>query len=174
MNEKQLFFLWVIICLITHLIRLSYEIFKSRKIILPGKLSFIIILINMTLLWMSWFELCRLDFYQLNLPDVVRFSGILMFSLGVLVFFISLFTIKSLESYEGDLITRGIYSKIRHPMYLGFIMWLIGLPVFFESLFSMFLSILFISNVLFWRHLEEMELLKRFPEYREYKKSTIF
>jgi protein-S-isoprenylcysteine O-methyltransferase Ste14 len=85
-----------------------------------------------------------------------------------------LFTIKTLESYEGDLITTGIYSKIRHPMYLGFILWSIGFPIFFGALFSFILSFLFIGNILFWRYLEEKELIERFADYQEYKKTTIF
>jgi len=94
--------------------------------------------------------------------------------MGGLLFFTALFTIKTLESYDGDLITKGIYSKIRHPMYLGFICWLIGFPVYFGALFPFFLSLLFIVNVLFWRSLEEIELEKRFPSYQHYKKTTLF
>jgi protein-S-isoprenylcysteine O-methyltransferase Ste14 len=87
---------------------------------------------------------------------------------------LGLSTIKSLESYEGELITKGIYSKIRHPMYLGFILWLLGSPIFFGALSSFILSFLFIGNVLFWRYLEEKELLKRFATYSTYMKSTLF
>jgi protein-S-isoprenylcysteine O-methyltransferase Ste14 len=90
------------------------------------------------------------------------------------MFLTALFTIKTLESYEGDLITSGIYSKIRHPMYLGFIFWLIGFPLIFEAIFSIILSLIFICNILFWRYLEEKELLDRFPTYLDYKKKTIF
>jgi protein-S-isoprenylcysteine O-methyltransferase Ste14 len=98
----------------------------------------------------------------------------LLVGLGILAFLTGLLTIKTLESYEGDLITKGIYSKIRHPMYLGFIFWLIGFPVFFGALFSFFLSLLFITNILFWRYLEEKELEKRFPSYLNYKETTLF
>ncbi len=94
--------------------------------------------------------------------------------IGIIVFLIALFTIKTLECYEGDLITKGIYSKIRHPMYLGFILWLIGGPIFFGAVFSFILSFLFIANILFWRYLEEKELEKRFFSYLDYKKMTIF
>jgi protein-S-isoprenylcysteine O-methyltransferase Ste14 len=79
-----------------------------------------------------------------------------------------------LESYEGDLITSGIYSKIRHPMYLGFILWSIGFPIYFGGLFSFILSFLFIGNILFWRYLEEKELAGRFPSYEVYKRTTLF
>jgi len=93
---------------------------------------------------------------------------------GIISFLMGLYTIKTLESYKGDLITKGIYSKIRHPMYLGFILWLIGFPIFFGALFSLIISFLFIGNVLFWRYLEEKELLERFPTYSAYKKTTLF
>jgi protein-S-isoprenylcysteine O-methyltransferase Ste14 len=94
--------------------------------------------------------------------------------LGIIAFLSGLITIKTLESYDGDLITKGIYSKIRHPMYLGFIFWLIGLPIFFGALIPIFLSVIFVANVLFWRYLEEKELEKRFPAYPDYRKTTIF
>jgi protein-S-isoprenylcysteine O-methyltransferase Ste14 len=92
----------------------------------------------------------------------------------VILFITALLTIKTLENYKGDLITKGVYSKIRHPMYLGFILWSIGFPVYYGALFSFILSFLFIANILFWRYLEEIDLENRFPDYKEYKKKTIF
>lgn len=172
--RKDLFFTLVAICITTHIIRSVYEILKHNKILKPGKLSFIIMFINMLLLWTSWFFLCRYDVYIIDLPPLISYIGISLALLGIIVFLIALFTIKTLESYDGDLITKGIYSKIRHPMYLGFVLWLIGFPVFFGSLYSFFLSFLFIANILFWRYLEEIELFKRFPSYHLYMKTTFF
>jgi protein-S-isoprenylcysteine O-methyltransferase Ste14 len=140
----------------------------------PNNLSFIIVLINMALLWLSWFALCSLDIYKIDLPDMIGYLGITLVVLGIVVFLTGLITIRSLESYEGDLITHGIYSKIRHPMYLGFILWLLGMPVFYGGLLSFALCIVFIANVLFWKYLEEKELVNRFPAYKEYKKKTLF
>ena len=130
--------------------------------------------INMLLLWMSWFALCSLDIYKIQPNGIVRLLGVLISSIGIIVFLTGLFTIKTLESYEGDLITKGIYSKIRHPMYIGFILWLIGFPIFFGAIFSSMLSLIFIANILFWRSLEEKELSIRFTSYEDYKKTTIF
>ena len=172
--DNQLFIILVIICVLTHIIRSVYEILKSRKIIRAGKLSFVIILCNMILLWLSWFALCCRDIYKVNLPGIIPYLGICLVVTGLILFVAALFTIKALESYEGDLITHGVYTKIRHPMYLGFIFWLIGFPVFQSAFYSFLLSFLFIGNVLFWRYLEEKELEERFPEYREYKKKTLF
>jgi len=172
--DRRVFLILVFICIITHLVRSVYEIFKHRKIIEPGKLSFVIILINMTLLWISWFALCTFDIFKFNLSAIVRYSGLFLLAVGMILFFVALFTIKVLESYEGDLITKGIYSKIRHPMYLGFIFWLIGFPIYQGAFFSFILSFLFIGNVLLWRYLEEKELVERFPSYPDYKRKTIF
>jgi protein-S-isoprenylcysteine O-methyltransferase Ste14 len=172
--EKEMFFVFATICVITHLIRSMYEILKHKKILKPSKLSFVIIFINMFLLWTSWFILCRLDIYKIDLPDIARSLGISLVGIGIILFLTALFTIKSLESYDGNLITKGIYSKITHPMYLGFILWLIGFPVYIGALFSFILSFLFIANVLFWRHLEEIELEKRVPSYMDYKRTTFF
>jgi len=172
--KKELFFTLVIVCIITHIIRLVYEILKHKQALKAGTLSFVIIFTNMIILWLSWVLLCRYDIYKIELPGIVRYAGISLAAIGMFVFLAGLFTIKTLESYDGDLITKGIYSIIRHPMYTGFILWLIGFPIFFEGYFSMILALLFIANILFWRYLEEKELEKRFTAYSDYRKSTIF
>ena len=172
--NMEMFFVFAAVCIITHIVRSLYEILKHKKILKPSKLSFVIIFITMAVLWTSWFVLCSLDIYRTNLPYIIRYLGISLAVIGLIVFLTALFTIKTLESYQGDLITKGIYAKIRHPMYLAFILWLIGFPIFFGALFSFILSFVFIANILFWRYLEEKELEKRFLSYMDYKKTTIF
>ncbi len=172
--DQNLFFVSAIVCLITHILRLVYEILKHREIMKAGKLSFFIMFTNMVLLWVSWFILCSSDIYRIDLPAVLNYLGIFLSCLGLFAFISGLLIIKTLESYDGDLITTGIYSKIRHPMYLGFILWSIGFPLFFGAPFALLLGLLFIMNILFWRQLEEIELEKRFPSYREYKRTTWF
>jgi protein-S-isoprenylcysteine O-methyltransferase Ste14 len=172
--NKNLFFAFVGLCVFTHFVRFVYEILKHKKLLKPGKTSFVIILVNMLLLWASWFILCSIDVYKIDLASGIRYLGIALTITGGIVFLVAFFTIKTLESYDGQLITSGIYSKISHPMYLGFILWLLGYPIFCGALFSFVLSFLFIANVLFWKHLEEIELEKRFLSYKEYRKTTFF
>jgi protein-S-isoprenylcysteine O-methyltransferase Ste14 len=128
----------------------------------------------MVILWVSWFLLCRNDISAITIPDIIRYSGLALSGIGILAFLTALFTIKALDGYDVDLIAGGIYSVIRHPMYLGFILWLIGFPLYFGALYSFILSFLFIMNILFWRHLEEKELEKRFPAYADYRRATVF
>jgi protein-S-isoprenylcysteine O-methyltransferase Ste14 len=172
--NKNSFLFFVVVSIIAHIIRSIYEILKHKNILKPGKISFVIILFDIILLFMSWFPLCSLDTNIINLHWIVRYRGILITGLGLLIFLIALFTIKTLESYDGDMISRGIYSKIRHPMYLGLIFWLIGFPLFYGAVYAFILGCLFAVNVLFWRYLEEKELDVRFSNYREYRKTTIF
>jgi len=172
--KNKIFFIFLAVCIATHIVRSVYEILKHKKMLKASKLTFLIIFMNMFLLWISWFALCMNDIYKIDVIGIIRYSGILLVALGIIVFLTALFTIKSLESYEGDLITGGIYSKIRHPMYLGFILWLIGFPLFNGALFSMMLAVVFIANILFWRSLEEKELEKRYASYKQYKMTTLF
>ena len=164
----------VSLCIITHIVRLIYEILKHKKLIKASRISFVIIFSNMLLLWTSWFLLCSFDPSETNLPIILSYFGISLAIIGVIIFLTALLTIKTLETYEGDLITSGIYSRIRHPMYLGFLFWLLGFPLFYGGMYSLILAIPFAINVLYWRHLEELELDKRFVDYKLYKKKTFF
>ena len=164
----------VYICIITHIVRLGYEILKHKKIIKASRLSFVVIFSNMLLLWASWFLLCSFDPSATNLPLMLRYFSISLAVIGVIIFLTALFTIKTLETYDGELITNGIYSIIRHPMYFSFLLWLIGFPLFYGGIYSFILAIPFAINVLYWRYLEELELDKRFADYKLYKKKTFF
>ena len=164
----------VLLCVATNIIRLGYEVLKHKKLLVPNRISFVVIFTNMLVLWFSWYLLCSIDPSRNTLPTILSYFGLSLFIIGVILFLTALFTIKSLETYSGDLITKGIYSMIRHPMYLAFILWLIGLPTYFGGMFSFALAVLFIANILLWRHWEEMELLERFAGYNAYRKTTIF
>ena len=171
---EKIFLIAVIVCIICNIVRFIYEILKHKKIIKANQFTLVIIFTNMALLWVSWVLLCFSDVHRIEIADIIRYVGISLVGIGLVVFLVALFTIKTFESYEGDLITKGIFSKIRHPMYLGFILWLIGLPVYFVALYAFILAFVFIANVLFWRYIEEKELIERFPSYPDYKKTTIF
>lgn len=171
---ENVFVVLVVVCIITHFARDVYEVLKDRQILRPDRTTFLVMFSNMALLWLSWCLLCALDPYRLDFPGAIRYAGIALFGIGVLLFVVGLLTLGTLESYENDLVTKGIYSRIRHPMYLAFILWLIGLPLSFGGLFSFILAPIFVANVLLWRHLEEKELEQRFVSYKEYKRVTLF
>jgi len=68
--NKNIYFILVAVSIMTYGLRSVYEILKYKKILRPDKLSFVVMFINMGLLWTSWFELCRHDLYRMNLAGI--------------------------------------------------------------------------------------------------------
>jgi protein-S-isoprenylcysteine O-methyltransferase Ste14 len=130
--------------------------------------------LNMSLLWITWFSMCESDPFSFSLPAPVRYSGMALFVVGLLLFVLTLIKLKTLENYTGELVQDGIFSKIRHPMYLGFVFWIIGYAVFMQAGLSLLSALLWIANILFWCHMEERQLARRYSHYSAYKKKRCF
>jgi len=73
---------------------------------------------------------------------------------------------------SGALVTTGIYSRVRHPMYTAVIVMFAGYILFFGSLLSVPLWIAFSALYVYKTGKEERILAARFPEYDEYRKRT--
>jgi protein-S-isoprenylcysteine O-methyltransferase Ste14 len=102
----------------------------------------------------------------------LRYTGLAFFIIG---FFFFIFSHLKIRGQETDkLITTGIYSKIRHPMYLGFIIWIIAFPIFTNAAFTLASAIIWIPQILYWRISEERQLENKYEDYQEYKKKTWF
>ncbi|MDO7788800.1 isoprenylcysteine carboxylmethyltransferase family protein [Desulforamulus aquiferis] len=161
-----------LVCLI---IRTGYELLKkSGKVNTGSMIFFAIIFVVMFILWMSWFNMCPQDPIQIILPDVLRWIS---FSLTMIGFGLALGTVYQLRGLENinHLVTTGLFLKFRHPMYTGFILWIIGWAVYHSAIISLVAGLFGIGNILYWRQLEEDELESRYGEvYREYRKGTWF
>lgn len=72
------------------------------------------------------------------------------------------------------LVTTGVYGWVRHPLYLGYVGLLIGLPLSFGSLGALAIAICLGLPALALRiRVEEKSLARWFgPEYREYQQRT--
>ncbi len=74
-----------------------------------------------------------------------------------------------------ELVSKGIYSKIRHPMYVGIILFHIGYPFMFKSFIACLSTILWAAFIFTWKYFEEKNLERQFgKQYIEYKKKTWF
>lgn len=137
------------------------------------KAVFISIGLCMLLGWVSYFYI---SFSGLELSlSLMNYAGLALLLVGFYLFFVSHAKVhKRMHSGKGGLVTEGIYRHIRHPMYLGEILMLLGAPLFGGSSLTLMLSPLFIVQILVWRYMEEKELLKEFPGYAAYKKKTLF
>ncbi|MDQ7782742.1 MAG: NnrU family protein [Desulfomonilaceae bacterium] len=73
---------------------------------------------------------------------------------------------------SGTLVTTGIYSLVRHPMYTGLILIFLGYLLLFGSIASVPLWLTFSVLYVVKSEKEERILADRFPEYDEYRQRT--
>ena len=72
-----------------------------------------------------------------------------------------------------NIVTSGIYSKLRHPIYLSIIIMNIGIALAFNSGISLFFGIVFSLSWILTALKEEKCLLNKFgEEYKEYMKNV--
>jgi protein-S-isoprenylcysteine O-methyltransferase Ste14 len=116
-----------------------------------------------------------------NDPVKMRISSSLSVPLGIglAVIGFGLFAYAEMKKgsvgEEQELITTGIYAKLRHPMYLGIILFHIGLPLVFRSFVALVSTVLWAAVIFAWKGYEERNLVRQFGEkYIEYKKQTWF
>ena len=168
------FLIWFSLCFICYLIRTLFNIakFKGNKIV-THKSVVIAIYVVMAILWFSWFQMCFVEPIKISLPLWLRYIGMLLFITGVSLFIFSHIPMRGFED-KGFVVKKGIYAKVRNPMYLGFIIWIIGLPVFMQKLLTLLSALIWIIHIVMWKVLEEKELEQKYSEYIEYKKQTWF
>jgi protein-S-isoprenylcysteine O-methyltransferase Ste14 len=109
----------------------------------------------------------------------VRILGVALFIAGVCLYFVSRFTLGKFFSEairikpEHKLITGGPYRFIRHPIYLGEILYFLSIPVIFGSIYG-FIVMLFLIPILIHRiGVEERALVSKFGQgYIKYTQKT--
>lgn len=173
MNINFLVFLVLfVVCLIS---RTSYELLKKAGRVDRGsKPVFAMIFGVMILLWMSWFSMCPLDPLKLALPGILRWIGLGAVIVGLGLALGALAQLRGVENID-HLVTTGLFTKIRHPMYTGFMLWILGWAVYHSAIISLVAGLVGIGNIIYWKRLEEEELESRYGEiYREYRKGTWF
>jgi protein-S-isoprenylcysteine O-methyltransferase Ste14/rhodanese-related sulfurtransferase len=82
------------------------------------------------------------------------------------------FRVYAAPKRNGKLITSGVYSKVRHPMYTGAILMMGGWILFFGSLWGASLWLAFSILYIIKSIKEERILAAHFPEYGGYRKRT--
>jgi protein-S-isoprenylcysteine O-methyltransferase Ste14 len=108
------------------MIRVIYEELKKKDRLSPKNIIiFTIVLLSMCLMWVSWFNMCALDPLQVSLPRVASWIGFGTFLVGLVLAIGATIQLRGVENIN-NLVTKGLFSKIRHPMYLGFILWIFG------------------------------------------------
>ncbi len=169
------FVVFVALFLVGLAIRVVYEqLKKAHRVDEANRPVFFVVLAGMTAFWTGWFAMCPQDPVRLPLPDGVRWTGLLLVVLGWVLVLGALAQLRGVENID-HLVTTGLFSRLRHPMYTGFVLWIVGWATFHGAAASLLPGLLGIVNVQHWRHLEDVKLEETYGEaYRAYRKSTWF
>jgi protein-S-isoprenylcysteine O-methyltransferase Ste14 len=110
-------------------------------------------------------------------PAIVAFAGDALiaagFYLSSLVFRANSFASATIRVAEGQsLVSTGPYAVVRHPMYAGALVYLVGTPLALGSYWGLVVVALMLP-ILIWRLMDEERVLEqRLPGYSDYKRKV--
>lgn len=156
------------------------EAMSERRVTLQEKILLFLLLLGMFILPLVYSASTWLDFANYSLPSWAGWVGVAMIVGAIFVFWrahadLGLNWSPSLEIREKhELITRGIYGVIRHPMYASQWLWVIAQPLLLQNWLAGVVNLVIFIPFYFMRvKAEEALMLDSFGEqYREYMKKT--
>ncbi|MFX0059547.1 MAG: methyltransferase family protein [Candidatus Hodarchaeota archaeon] len=114
-----------------------------------------------------------------NLPFLIEIIGFIGLSLGLIIIFLVMkentFLSKAIEIQKDrghTVITTGPYRIVRHPMYLGFILFIVFYCLALGSLYSLIPTALGIVGIVIRTILEDRMLHEELDGYKEYAQRT--
>ena len=169
------YFIFLGLCLIGLAVRASYELLKKTgKVNQKSNIVIAIVFAAMCLILSSWCFMCPLDPLHINLPSVVKLTGLVILIIGSGTALGGVIQLRGVENID-HLATSGLFSRIRHPMYTGFILWILGWVICYGAAASLIVALVCIGNILYWRQIEEENLLSAYGEtYLRYRMKTWF
>jgi protein-S-isoprenylcysteine O-methyltransferase Ste14 len=161
-------------CLVCVAIRTVYERLKSvGRTDGRNKAIFTLVFLAMCGMLASWPIMCPFDPWHVALPAFVRWSCVGVAAAGLALAVGGLLQLRGVESID-HLVTGGLYAVLRHPMYTGFMLWIVGWGCCWGATGSLAVGIVCIGNILYWRHLEEGALEERYGDaYRRYRREML-
>ncbi len=168
---------WCLFSLFTigMVVRSGYECLKrSGKIRAENRPVFALVALTMLILWLSWFIMCTSDPRPLVLLGIVKWAGLGIVILGWCLAVGALLQLRGVDNID-HLITGGLFARLRHPMYTGFMLWILGWLLYQAAGISIIAGTFGIGNIFYWRWVEEDALEKRYgDDYRRYREGTWF
>ena len=110
-------------------------------------------------------------------PAIVALAGDALVAVGLflifLVFKANSFASSTIGVAEGQtLVSTGPYALVRHPMYAGALVYLVGAPLALGSYWGL-AALALMTPILIWRLVDEERILEqRLPGYSDYKRKV--
>jgi len=100
--------------------------------------------------YIGWFLMSFFDPIRINISDYIAVPlGLAIGVPGLALFVISAKSKRGFRELE-YLVTEGIYSKLRNPMYVGIMLIHVGFPIVARSLLTLFSAIIWIPLILIY------------------------
>ncbi|HEX5808285.1 MAG TPA: protein-S-isoprenylcysteine O-methyltransferase [Anaerolineales bacterium] len=152
------------------------EKMSERRVTSQEKILLGLLFLGMFFVPIAYAATDWLDFANYSLPFWAGWLGVLLIAGAVFVFWrahadLGLNWSPTLEIREKhELITRGIYGVIRHPMYASQWLWVIAQPLLLQNWIAGFLNLLIFIPFYFLRvQAEEKLMVEQFGgQYRSY------
>ena len=159
-------------------VRLKKPISKNQP--KEDKIASLVLMIS----FIVWFSLIPIDLFYLKVfnapPEILCFIGGFMALFGFILIYCTIYQnpfaapIVEDQREEGQyLVDTGVYGFVRHPMYSGLILSMVGIALYLESYFSLITLILVILGLVFRINVEEKTLKKTLSGYEEYAKLKV-
>jgi protein-S-isoprenylcysteine O-methyltransferase Ste14 len=128
---------------------------------------------------LAWFVFIPIDVHRLNLlpppPLWLSVLGVILCLAGFGVMLAAVWQNSFAAPIVGDqsergqvLIDSGLYGRVRHPLYLGHLLFLTGLPLWLQSFAGLIALPLVFAPVVARIYVEERTLRETLPGYAEY------
>ena len=128
--------------------------------------------------WFGWLVLMALDAKRWNLshmPEALKYAGAVLIPIGFFIVWLTFRensfaapVIKIQEERGQRVISTGPYRIVRHPMYAGGILYMIGIPLLLGSWLGLLVLPLILGALSVRIFLEEDFLRKGLPGYGDY------
>ena len=117
--------------------------------------------------------------YQFNGSEYLQAIGFIIGAVGAFFIITGILTLGKYFTASitpKGLVTHGIYSKVRHPIFIGVILVYLGMELIFQSIYGLLLVFFVLIPFYIYSAIEEEKILsKKFKdEYSTYKKKTLF
>jgi protein-S-isoprenylcysteine O-methyltransferase Ste14 len=137
-----------------------------------------VFMLTMIVIWHGWMVLMALDVKRWHLsaaPDWLMYTGAVLIALGFLAVLrtfrensFAAPVIKIQRERGQRVIDTGPYALVRHPMYAGAFLYLLGMPLVLGSWIGLALMPLVMGLLIVRIFIEEAALRKGLPGYNEY------
>jgi protein-S-isoprenylcysteine O-methyltransferase Ste14 len=117
--------------------------------------------------------------YQFNGGEYLPAIGFIIGAIGAVIIITGIMTLGKYFTASINpkgLVTHGIYSKIRHPIFMGVILVYLGIEFIFQSIYGLLLVIFVLIPFYIYSAIEEEKILSKIfkDKYTAYKKKTLF